>query len=66
MNTELQKSMQVTGMVGSLDGYMLMVLGIMIFAGILGGIANYFLSDRQGELSSRDGVSTPSLASSRH
>ena len=56
MNTELQKSMQVTGMVGSLDGYMLMVLGIMIFAGILGGIANYFLSDRQGELSSRDGV----------
>ena len=56
MNTELQKSMQVTGMVGSLDGYMLMVLGIMIFAGIPGGIANYFLSDRQGELSSRDGV----------
>ena len=56
MNTELQKSMQVTGMVGGLDGYMLMVLGIMLFAGILGGVANYFLSDRQGELSSRDGL----------
>lgn len=55
MNTELQKSLQVTGMVGSLDGYMLMVLGIMVLAGILGGLANYFLSDRQGELSSRDG-----------
>lgn len=55
MNTELQKSMQVTGMVGGLDGYMLMVLGIMMLAGILGGIANYFLSDRQGELSRRDG-----------
>ena len=61
MNSELQKSMQVTGMVGSLDGYMLMVLGIMIFAGILGGIANYFLSDRQGELSSRDGFKYATL-----
>jgi hypothetical protein len=56
MNAELQKSMQVTGMVGGLDGYMLMILGIMVLAGILGGIANYFLSDRQGELSSRDGI----------
>lgn len=55
MNPELQKSMQVTGMVGSLDGYMLMVLTIMILAGILGGVANYFLSDRPGELSPRDG-----------
>ncbi|MDQ5879765.1 MAG: hypothetical protein QG638_2502, partial [Pseudomonadota bacterium] len=36
MNAELQKSMQVTGMVGGLDGYMLMILGIMIAAGILG------------------------------
>jgi DNA-binding transcriptional ArsR family regulator len=56
MNAELQKSLQVTGMVGGLDGYMLMILGIMVLAGILGGIANYFLSDRQGELSSRDGI----------
>ncbi len=56
MNTELQKSLQVTGMVGGLDGYMLMVLGVMILAGLLGGVANYFLSDRQGELSPRDGA----------
>jgi hypothetical protein len=56
MNTELQKSMQVTGMVGSLDGYMLLVLGIMVLAGLLGGVANYFLSDRQGEISRRDAL----------
>ena len=61
MNAELQKSMQVTGMVGGLDGYMLMILGIMITAGILGGVANYFLSDRQGELSSRDGFKYATL-----
>ena len=61
MNTELQKSLQVTGMVGGLDGYMLMILGIMVLAGILGGIAIYFLSDRQGELSSRDGFKYATL-----
>ena len=61
MNTELQKSMQVTGLVGGLDGYMLIILGIMLVAGILGGIANYFLSDRQGELSSRDGFKYATL-----
>lgn len=61
MNTELQKSLQVTGMVGGLDGYMLMILGIMILAGVLGGVANYFLSDRQGELSSRDGFKYATL-----
>ena len=61
MNTELQKSLQVTGMVGGLDGYMLVILGIMLLAGVLGGIANYFLSDRQGELSSRDGFKYATL-----
>ena len=47
MNPELQKSLQVSVLPGTLDGYMLVVLLIMIAAGILGGIANYFLSDRQ-------------------
>ncbi|MBW7901150.1 MAG: hypothetical protein H3C26_06720 [Rhodocyclaceae bacterium] len=56
MNSELQKSLEVTGMVDSLDGYMLMVFSIMILTGLLGGVANYFLSDRQGELSPRDGI----------
>ncbi|MCP5268034.1 MAG: hypothetical protein H6943_03230 [Zoogloeaceae bacterium] len=61
MNTELQKSLQVTGMVGGIDGYMLIILGIMVMAGVLGGLANYFLSDRQGELSTRDGVKYATL-----
>lgn len=56
MNAELQKSMQVTGLVGGLDGYMLIILGIMVLAGILGGVANFFLSDRQGELVPRDWI----------
>ena len=53
MNPELQKSLQVTALSNTLDSYMLVILLIMIAAGILGGLANYFLSDRQGE-STRD------------
>ena len=49
MNPELQKSLQVTSLSNSLDSYMLVVLLIMIAAGILGGIANYYLSDRQSD-----------------
>lgn len=54
MNPELQKSLQVTALSSSLDSYMLMVLLIMVAAGVLGGIANYFLSDRQGDGGRRD------------
>ena len=54
MNPELQKSLQVTALSSSLDSYMLMVLMIMVAAGVLGGIANYFLSDRQGDSGRRD------------
>ncbi|MEI7612675.1 MAG: YEATS-associated helix-containing protein [Betaproteobacteria bacterium] len=54
MNPELQKSLQVTALPSTLDGYMLMILVIMIAAGILGGVANYYLSDRQGEPVRRD------------
>ena len=49
MNPELQKSLQVTSLSSSLDSYMLVVVLIMIAAGVLGGIANYFLSDRQND-----------------
>ncbi len=49
MNPELQKSLQVTALSSTLDSYMLMILLIMIAAGILGGVANYFLSDKQNE-----------------
>jgi len=54
MNSELQKSLQVTTLSSSLDGYMLIILLIMIAAGLLGGIANFFLSDRNEEMARRD------------
>ena len=54
MNPELQKSLQVTALSSTLDGYMLVILLIMVTAGVLGGIANYFLSDRQNETGRRD------------
>ncbi len=49
MNPELQKSLQVTSLSSSLDSYMLIVLLIMVAAGVLGGIANYYLSERQND-----------------
>ena len=49
MNPELQKSLQVSVLPNSLDGYMLVVLVIMLVAGLFGGMANYYLSERQGE-----------------
>ena len=36
------------------DGYMLMILGIMMTMGLLAGIANFFLSDPQGKTSARE------------
>ena len=61
MNPELQKSLEVTSLSGSLDSYMLIVLLIMIAAGVLGGVANYFLSDRQSDASPRDWGKYPIL-----
>ena len=48
---ELQGSAQIATSGIVLDGYMLLLFGIMLFAGLLGGIANYFLSERSGALS---------------
>jgi hypothetical protein len=61
MNPELQKSLQVTMLPVALDGYMLIILLIMVVAGVLGGVANYFLSDRPAELGRRDWVKYPVL-----
>jgi len=36
------------------DGYMLMILGIMMVMGLLAGIANFFLSDPEGKTSARE------------
>ncbi len=61
MNPELQKSLQVSALPGGLDGYMLIVLTVMVVAGILGGAANYFLRDRQPETDPRDWLRYPVL-----
>jgi hypothetical protein len=61
MNPELQKSLQVTVLPSTLDGYMLVILLIMVAAGLLGGIANYFLSDRQVDPGQRDWAKYPVL-----
>ena len=61
MNPELQKSLQVTVLPSTLDGYMLVILLIMVIAGLLGGVANYFLSERQSELGRRDLAKYPIL-----
>lgn len=54
MNPELQKSLQVTALSSNLDSYMLVILLIMVLAGLLGGIANYFLSDRHSDTGRRE------------
>ena len=54
MNPELQKSLQVASLSNTLDSYMLVILLIMVAAGILGGGANFFLSERQRETARRE------------
>ena len=54
MNPELQKSLQVSLLPNTLDAYMLVILLIMVAAGILGGVANYFLSERQSDPDRRE------------
>lgn len=61
MSTELQTAFQVTPPSGVIDGHMLLILAIMVAAGILGGAANYFLADRQGEPGRRDWLKYPVL-----
>lgn len=59
MSAELQPALQVTTPNGALDGHMLLVLGVMVGMGILGGAANYFLADRQGDPGRRDWIKYP-------
>lgn len=61
MNPELQKSLQVTVLPNIFDGYMLIIVLIMVLAGLLGGVANYFLSERQPDAGRRDWVRYPAL-----
>lgn len=61
MSNDLQAAFQVTPPSGALDGHMLIIFAIMLMAGVLGGVANFFLSDRQGEMGGRDWVKYPIL-----
>jgi len=61
MSAELQTAFQVSAPNGGLDTHMLLILAIMVVAGILGGAANYFLADRQGEPARRDWIKYPIL-----
>ena len=54
MNPELQKSLQVSVLPGTLDSYMLIILLVMFVAGVLGGVANYFLRDRPADADLRE------------
>lgn len=47
MSSDLQAAFQVTTPSGAPDTHMLLIFAIMLGAGVLGGIANYFLAERQ-------------------
>lgn len=61
MSADLQPAMQVTAPSGALDVHMLLILFILVVAGILGGAANYFLADRQGDVNRREWLKYPVL-----
>lgn len=61
MTGELTAAYQVASPSGALDGHMLLILIIIMVAGILGGAANYFLADRQGEPAASDWLKYPLL-----
>lgn len=61
MSAELQTAFQVTTPAGGIDTHMLLILAIMLAAGVLGGAANYFLADRQGEPGRKDWLKYPLL-----
>lgn len=49
----LQQSLQVTSTLGEFDSHLLLALLVMVMAGVLGGLANHYLAERQGGLSGR-------------
>lgn len=51
---ELQGTLQITNGGITLDNYMLLLLIIMVVTGVLGGIANYFMTERGNAFSARD------------
>lgn len=51
---ELQGTLQMTTGGITLDNYMLLLLGIMVVTGVLGGVANYFLREKDLGVSGKD------------
>jgi histone H3/H4 len=44
---ELQPSLEVTSAIGAFDGPLLIALLVMVVAGVLGGLTNFYLAERQ-------------------
>lgn len=61
MAGDLQTVYSVSMPTGGLDAHMLVILAIMLVAGMLGGVANCFLADRQGAPLGRDWIKYPVL-----
>lgn len=61
MSAELQTAFQVSTPSGVIDGHMLLILLIMVVAGVLGGGANYFLSERSHDAGRREWLRYPVL-----
>ena len=53
---ELQGTLQMTAGGITLDNYMLLLLGIMVVTGILGGVANYFMREKDSSVGGKDWV----------
>jgi DNA-binding MarR family transcriptional regulator len=51
---ELQGTIHIPEAGAMLDGYMLLILGIMVATGVLGGIANYFTTEKHAGSVARD------------
>ncbi|MDR2838019.1 MAG: transcriptional regulator [Azonexus sp.] len=61
MSTELQTAFQLSSPAGIVDTHLLLILVVMVVAGALGGVANYFLADRPEQAGRRDWVKYPLL-----
>ena len=51
---ELQGTLQMTAGGITLDNYMLLLLAIMVVTGVLGGVANYFMREKDANVSAKD------------
>lgn len=57
----LQMANQLTNSMGGFDTHLQIVLGILLICGVLGGVGNYFLRDRDAEVRSKEWLRYPVL-----